>query len=186
MRGSSAGEPIVAARGITIHDLFDQRCYHLESFQRAYAWERPQVERLIDDLAGTFLAQWDRRDGDDDVDKYDPYFLGPIIIYRRDNKIYLADGQQRVITLLLLLLQLHRLIEAREDARDQIAELRTLIRGDRRFSPAFAVRIDTYRACFDALLQRQSFSTDGARPDVQRAWHASQHIYAAFRFQRFS
>lgn len=179
MRGSSAGEPIVAARGITIHTLFDQRSYHLESFQRAYAWERPQVERLIEDLAGTFLDQWDPRDGDDDVDRYDPYFLGPIITYRRGDKIHLADGQQRVITLLLLLLQLHRLIEDREDARDQVAELRTLIRGDRRFSPAFAVRIDTYRSCFDALLTRQPFSTDGARPDVQRAWYASQCISAA-------
>jgi hypothetical protein len=179
MRGSSAGESIVAARGITIHALFDQKSYHLESFQRAYAWERPQVERLIEDLAGTFLDQWDPRDGDDDVDRYDTYFLGPIIIYRKDDKIHLADGQQRVITLLLLLLQLHRLIEDREDAHDQMAELRTLIRGDRRFGLAFAVRIETYRSCFDALLQRQPFSTDGARPDVQRAWHASQYIFDA-------
>jgi hypothetical protein len=179
MPRSLAGESIVEARGITIHDLFDQKSYHLESFQRAYAWERPQVERLIDDLAQTFRTQWDRRDRDEDVDRYDPYFLGSIIIYDKDKKTYLADGQQRVITLLLLLLQLYTLIEDREDARDQVAELRTMIRGDRRFSPAFAVRIETYRSCFDALLNGQAFSVDGVRPDVQRVWHASQHILAA-------
>ena len=75
MLRSSAGEPIVEAGGITIHDLFDQKSYHLESFQRAYAWERPQVERLIEDLTETFRTQWDPRDSDNEVDCYDPYFL---------------------------------------------------------------------------------------------------------------
>ena len=34
---------------------------------------------------------------------YDDYFLGSIIVSKRDNKNYLIDGQQRVTSLTLLL-----------------------------------------------------------------------------------
>ncbi|MCK9904305.1 DUF262 domain-containing protein [Frankia sp. Cpl3] len=168
----------MSSSAITVLELFEGRSYHLDSFQRTYAWGLPQIDQLIDDLAHRFQRQWDETHTEDDVRYYDPYFLGSIITYRRGDQTYLADGQQRIVTLLLVLIHLFDLTADREDAQDLHARVRTLIRGDSRARRRFAVRIDAYESYFDQLFTDRPTSADGESPDVLRMQEASKHLLA--------
>ncbi|GAA3621721.1 DUF262 domain-containing protein [Kineosporia mesophila] len=171
----------MSATGISVEKVFSGKSYGVGYFQRSYAWERPQVERLVQDLSAKFNAQWDPSHTEAKVRNYEPYFLGSVITYQEDGQRYLADGQQRMITLLLLLIGLHRLTEHREDGPDLNAELRTLIRGDTSMGRSFAVRVEDYERCFESLLNNQRFSVDGVSADVRRVWEASNEVLKACR-----
>jgi uncharacterized protein with ParB-like and HNH nuclease domain len=67
--------------------------YIIPSFQRPYSWEYDQCFQLYNDLFQSF------QDNED-------YFIGNLIIAKNDenkNVLEVVDGQQRLITLLLLL-----------------------------------------------------------------------------------
>ncbi|UAB95562.1 DUF262 domain-containing protein [Dactylosporangium vinaceum] len=178
LRRSYGARPLVSAKGIKIREFFDGRSFDLGHFQRSYVWEQPQVERLVRDLAEKFRPQWDEAQREDEAEEYEPYFLGSVITYSENGQTYLADGQQRVITLLLLLIHLYRLTDQREDVQDLSAVLRRLIRGENGMARRFAVRAGDFHTCFDHLLNDQPFSQDGRNADVLRVWNASQHIAA--------
>jgi uncharacterized protein with ParB-like and HNH nuclease domain len=57
------------------------------------------------------------------VKSYDPYFLGPYIICTADGRTSLVDGQQRIITLLLLLIYLHRQAAATPKASSKVGNV---------------------------------------------------------------
>lgn len=90
----------------TFHDLLDQITeYHIPVYQRDYTWREEDAELFISDLAATFSSKTQR-------------FFGPILI--ADNApftdcpanrtvVYVIDGQQRLTTLLLLLVALRHL-----------------------------------------------------------------------------
>ncbi len=160
----------------TVRQLFEGRTYHLDSYQRDYAWEITQVEKLVDDLAAKFTWQWDETHLESDTLLYDSYFLGSIIIYRENERIYLADGQQRVITLLLLLIRLGTLTEDRHDATHLHSAVRTLMRGGDHGGQHFAVRVDRYAEFFDQLANNRLFTSDGAPADVRRLHEAAEHL----------
>lgn len=71
-------------------------------YQRAYAWERPQCERLLDDLIEVGRSAKPQETN---------HYLGSIIIKKdtgsvedKKNRYSIVDGQQRITTLSLLLL----------------------------------------------------------------------------------
>ncbi|MDG4824111.1 DUF262 domain-containing protein [Asanoa sp. WMMD1127] len=167
---------LVDACGHTVYDLFQERYYYLDYFQRDYVWEEPQVKKLITDLADKFLDQWKTPHAARDVDYYDPYFLGPFIVYENDRKTYLADGQQRVVTLMLLLIYLRRLVDELDGQPGHGATLATLVVTERFGRKTFAVDVDKYRACFEALVDGRDYNLDGEPPYVRRIWAAFQHI----------
>ena len=76
--------------------------FRIPVYQRPYAWEREQVEELFDDLVTAM-----------DADEDDPYFLGSIVLVKRDSATEsdVVDGQQRLTTLTILLCVLRELCE---------------------------------------------------------------------------
>ncbi len=67
-------------------------------YQRPYAWTTEHAGELLDDLLG-FME-----DGDEPVDKLNPYFLGSIVLIKGDGpEAHIVDGQQRLVTLIILL-----------------------------------------------------------------------------------
>ncbi len=102
----------IKARIITIQELFKLELA-VADYQRPYKWSERSVNLLIDDLKE--IAQ-------------DPsgihYRLGTIIVHKDSNKLNIVDGQQRVITLALLLIALYEFKElspifnARPDIND--------------------------------------------------------------------
>lgn len=96
---------INVAQESTIHDLFsafltkDEQTYYfsIPLYQRKYSWREKQWEELFSDL---FLS-FSKADMNTD-------YWGNIIVYKKgsENEYELVDGQQRIITLLLLIASL--------------------------------------------------------------------------------
>jgi hypothetical protein len=166
---------LVKAYEQSVNSLFGTESFILDYYQREYVWEEPQVARLMRDLTGKFLAQWSEEHALQDVRSYDPYFLGPYIICTAEGRTSLVDGQQRIITLLLLLIHLQR--QAAATAKTSKAgQLSTLIMSERFGRRTFRVDVGEYAECFNALMSGRGFPVDDAPANVRRIWQAYQLI----------
>ncbi len=118
----------------TIQELLANKKYSLDYYQREYSWQTKHVIELIDDLVSKFFDSYEDEHERSQVGNYSHYFLGSIIICEKRSQRFIIDGQQRLTTLTLLLMRLHRLIED-EDQKSQIALLIfSLRRGKKSFN----------------------------------------------------
>ncbi len=70
-------------------------------YQRNYAWDKQQCERLFDDIANVH------------IEGLKTYFLGAsVVVSERSNELILIDGQQRMTTISLLLLAICKLLNS--------------------------------------------------------------------------
>ena len=113
---------IKSAQNYPISQLFDIESnwvYQIPKYQREYTWQKYQWEALFDDLL------------DNDVG----YYLGSIICINQTNDTFeiqlleLVDGQQRLITLSLLLAAIYYMLNSNElelddDQRSESANVR--------------------------------------------------------------
>lgn len=70
--------------------LSDGTKYKVPLYQRSYAWERNQVQQLIDDIANSCH------------NKEKHYYIGTLVCYQSDDCVEIIDGQQRMTTLHLI------------------------------------------------------------------------------------
>ena len=82
----------------TIDTYFDRKEFYIPGYQRPYAWQVAQCEKLIDDI----------KNHQENFDKtsQDNYFFGTILIAQESGEKHettLIDGQQRTTTFMLLL-----------------------------------------------------------------------------------
>lgn len=69
----------------------------IPDYQRIYCWEEKNVLKLLDDIKDFSIKK---------------YHLGSIILHKRENNQYdIVDGQQRLVTLSLLLLHINNTLE---------------------------------------------------------------------------
>lgn len=81
---------------ITFGDLLKQDL-RIPHYQRPYSWEPATALQLLDDI----------RDAMIDPERKDvPYVLGAVILHRTDTSLDVVDGQQRLLTLRMILLLL--------------------------------------------------------------------------------
>ncbi len=106
----------------TIKELLANTKYKLDYYQREYSWQTKHVTELLNDLSDKFLESYTDGDVPANVQNYGHYFLGSIIISHSDGQRYVVDGQQRLTTLTLLLIRLHKLLEE-GPLRNQIDQL---------------------------------------------------------------
>lgn len=108
--GWMVGVGSVRGETFDLKDLFGQARYHIEYYQREYAWSADDVHTLVADLFEAFekLVQEGRvyrRDAEE-------FFLGPFVYVQQSRELrFLVDGQQRFTTLHLLFLHLRRKAE---------------------------------------------------------------------------
>ncbi len=108
---------MLRAKEKTIYNLF-KNSYTIPNYQRGYEWKKKEVETLIDDLLDALKQEKDF------------YFLSTITLCTRGeyqvndeaNDEYVIDGQQRLITLTLLIFKLYKSI-----AQNQNIETETLL-----------------------------------------------------------
>lgn len=77
----------------------DDYAFSIPSYQRPYAWTADQASELFTDLL-SFLG-----DGSKVPEEVNPYFLGSIVLIKREESpdADIVDGQQRLITVTILL-----------------------------------------------------------------------------------
>lgn len=77
----------------------DEYVFTIPGYQRPYSWGVEQARELLDDLLGYMQS------GGTKLDEVAPYFLGSIVLIKRESvaAAIVVDGQQRLTTLTLLL-----------------------------------------------------------------------------------
>jgi hypothetical protein len=184
-RKSRAGrddpKELVKARGQSIEVAFNGKWFLLDFYQRDYVWEEQQVERLANDLSRRFSDQYNGEHWLNDIKAYDPYFLGPYIIHAEGEEAYLVDGQQRIVTLLLLLIYLQRQLVLMPKATGKAAQLHTLIVKERFGKQTFRVDVNEYADCFNALMDGRNPGLANSSDAVHRIWRAYQTIEMHFK-----
>jgi uncharacterized protein with ParB-like and HNH nuclease domain len=134
--------------------------YGVDYYQREYRWQTKHVAELLDDLAEKFLGSYEPAHERSAVEGYGHYFLGSIIISERDAKKFIIDGQQRLTTLSLLLIHLHRLL-ADPEQRGQLAEL---IFSQKFGKRSFNLDVPERTSCMEALYAGELFD-DNDQPE---------------------
>ncbi len=147
----------------TVRELLSGQRYSIDYYQREYRWQRKHVQELIEDLTDQFQDSYSPGDERDAVQKYGHYFLGSVILSKRDNKVFIVDGQQRLTTLTLLLIYLHNL----QGDRDDRVKLDDLIFAEKYGRRSFNIDVPERVPCMEALFLGEDFEANHLSESVQ-------------------
>ncbi len=154
----------ISCRTRTVRQLLTEE-YSVGDFQRGYTWEHEHVATLIRDFARVYAR---RKEGDVSGE----YYLGTIVTNKDKNVHTIIDGQQRLTTLLLLLIWMKHEFESYDRKRD--SQLASLILHATAKGEQFAIHVDerepVMRALYDdpALALRMTHGSDAERNLVER------------------
>lgn len=137
--------------------------YAVDYYQREYKWETKQIQELIEDLTNRFFDSYREGDARASVQKYGRYFLGSIIISRKDGDNYIVDGQQRLTSLTLLLIFLRNL----QRDREQTVAIDDLIYSERYGQKSFNLDVPKRLPAMIALFDQQSFDESSHEESIQ-------------------
>ena len=90
--GTQMNSDDVILKPLSLREVLVYRDLHIPPYQRIYCWQEKTVNRLLNDL---LTANFNV-----------PYCMGNIILQQKANGFDIIDGQQRLVTLSLLLQEL--------------------------------------------------------------------------------
>jgi uncharacterized protein with ParB-like and HNH nuclease domain len=165
MNNNTILDKSIDANSKTVRALLSNVRYTIDFYQREYKWELKHVTELLADLENKFTQNYHEGHERSEVQRYQEYFLGSIIISKRKDASYIIDGQQRLTTLTLLLIYLNHL---QKDRKDKIV-LDDLIFSEKfgkmNFNIEVEERIDVMRALYKNGID--SFDSNGHDQSVQ-------------------
>ncbi len=94
----------------TIRGLFDgSKVYNIPTYQRAYSWERPQLQMFLEDLIEQIK-----------VKNQNEYYYGNVLLETivKDREYEIVDGQQRMTTVVIFVRSMINILLEREDIGD--------------------------------------------------------------------
>ncbi len=147
----------------TVRQLLKGVKYSIDYYQREYKWQEKQIHELVDDLSDKFLEEHQPSHPRTKVGDYPHYFLGSIIISKKDQIGYIVDGQQRLTSLTLLLVLLRNL---QMDRADKV-NVDELIFSERYAKKSFNLHVDERTPVMDALYDGQLFDVTDRPESVQ-------------------
>ena len=149
----------------SIQQLLQSQSFSIDEYQREYKWEQKNIDELLSDLQAKFFSHYRPADETTAVSNYGEYFLGSIIVSKRNGKNYLIDGQQRVTSLTLLLICLYRAAQAK--SLPVVQTMAPLIFSDNLGQPKFNLDIPERLPVIKALFEGEAFSPDGKDESIQ-------------------
>ena len=153
----------------SVRDLLQAASFSIDEYQREYKWERKHVDELLDDLTNKFQNSYTAGDVTKKVAEYEDYFLGSIIVTKREGKSFLVDGQQRVTSLTLLLIYLYR--QAVDEGLPVAPDIAPLIFSSSYGEKKFNLDIPEREPVIRALFEGAEFAPDGHDESI-RTMHA--------------
>ena len=158
----------------SVQQLLQTKSFSIDEYQREYKWEKKHVDELLSDLQGKFLSCYKTGDETKKVSGYEAYFLGSIIVSKRNGTSYLIDGQQRVTSLTLLLICLYRTAKAKN--LQVVETIAPLIFSDNLGEPKFNLDIPERLPVIEALFKGKPFNPDGKDESVQTMYARYEDI----------
>ncbi len=153
----------------SVQQLLQSQSFSIDEYQREYKWDKENIDELLSDLQEKFLNSYKPGDDTRKISDYDEYFLGSIIVSKRNGKSYLIDGQQRVTSLTLLLIFLYRAAKAK--GISVIQTIAPLIFSDNLGEPRFNLDIPERLPVIEALFKGEPFNPDGKENRCRRCTH---------------
>jgi hypothetical protein len=162
----------IIGKAKTVRELLKGVKYSIDYYQREYKWQEKQIQELVQDLSGKFLEEYEPRHPRTKVADYPHYFLGSIIISRKDSASYIVDGQQRLTSLTLLLVLLRRLQKGREDQ----VNVDELIVSEKFGQKSFNLHVEERAPCLQALYKGEPFDITGRSESIQNLYLRYQDL----------
>ena len=166
----------------TVHDVFVEKMnFLIPDYQRPYSWERDQRETLWEDLK-SFAFPAGGEEFDDDNDEY---FLGTIVTFTHGkNTKEVIDGQQRLITLMLLLRAFY---EAFRDKNNPVAqEIAKCIWHTKNYLPDKThSKIKSEVATDEYIPEFEQIIADGKIPRASKSLYAQNYRYFQRKIKEF-
>lgn len=147
----------------TLKEILDTQKYSIDYFQREYRWERKHVEQLLADFESSFLGVYEPEHQRSNVEYYNSYYLGPIVISNKDDSLSIIDGQQRLTSLMLMLIYIHNLQKDRPNPEP----IESLIRSTKFGEHSYNLNIEERIECLDSLLKYGEFNANGKDESVR-------------------
>lgn len=165
----------VEARTISVGELLAEQTYTLGYFQREYNWGRRHVEDLIDDLVSEFQSLDDDLNGETNIEPV--YFLGSIIVSGKDKQnLSLIDGQQRITSLLLILIHIMCDYKNIDDYMDLKNAILPLICRESEGKNKYTIDSPSRDIIMDSLCNKQEFNTSGKSKSIKNIKERFQDI----------
>ena len=153
----------ILGKAKTVRELLKGVKYSIDYYQREYKWYEKQIRELVDDLSNKFLEEYDPEHPRTKVANYPHYFLGSIIISKKENVAYVVDGQQRLTSLTLLLTLLRNL----QSDHASTVNVDELIFSERFGQKSFNLDVDERTPAMDALYEGKAFDVTDRPESVQ-------------------
>ena len=153
----------ILGKAKTVRELLKGVKYSIDYYQREYKWHEKQIRELVDDLSDKFLEEYQPTHQRSKVGDYPHYFLGSIIISKKESVGYIVDGQQRLTSLTLLLVLLRNL----QKGQATQVNVDELIFSERFGQKSFNLHVDERTPAMDALYEGQSFDVTDRPESVQ-------------------
>ena len=160
----------------TVRDLLKGVKYSIDYYQREYKWQDKQIQELVDDLTGKFLEEYQPGQERRSVAEYPHYFLGSIIISKKESANFVVDGQQRLTSLTLLLIYLRN---QQRDRSDQV-NVDELIVSEKFGEKSFNLDVAERTPCMSALFGQEPFDLTDRPESVQNIILRYQNIEEHF------
>lgn len=141
-----------------IDKVFSNTQYYIDFYQREYKWTQEPVKRLLDDIFYKFNEVYQHNSSlppDEQVidSKYPWYYLNTYVTNTIDGRVYVVDGQQRLTTLTLILLNLyHKAITNKSELSDWV---KSKIFGQSGYKKTFWMRHEAHLLTLEALFEEQ-------------------------------
>jgi uncharacterized protein with ParB-like and HNH nuclease domain len=166
----------ILGKAKTVRELLKGVKYSIDYYQREYKWHDKQIRELVDDLSGKFLEEHQPGHERSKVADYPHYFLGSIIISKKEAASYIVDGQQRLTSLTLLLILLRNL----QQGRDKQVNVDELIFSERYDQKSFNIHVDERTPAMEALFDGQPIDVTDRPESVQNLVQRYKDLDEAF------
>jgi hemerythrin len=169
----------IESEKLEIIKAFRDYSYVIPDYQREYIWKEKNVEQLLSDVYDEYM---DGRDSE--------YFIGSIVVTKRDGGAFeVMDGQQRLTTLFLSLCALKRLLK---NSPQHLSEVSSLLasqvsneRGEFSQSRHLDLQYKDSSEILDIILNEKDLDNKltGSSRNIKEAFEAI-HSYLKSNFQK--